>query len=177
MAIIDTIKEIQALYIKENDFTPILIGERQVTFNHQSNRIVFVPIGGTFGPARNPGRNPRPLRTWLATCDVHVFGFDNTADGYTSDQREIFHYYQCEALFNNICRAIYLICHGEFDLSSPRWTLNPTELKFGKELVFTWEIQVPILDKVITTVNPPMISNLTNYMEFPDQEVVGCSDQ
>lgn len=171
MALSDLVKSCQEYFVDQSINIPIAMGERPVFKQSPgSNKIVFVPIGGKYGPPRGINYNPRHLRTWISTADVHVWGYDGygASKGF-SGQDELLHYERTEILHNQICRAIHHYAYGmRYDLSNPRWTNTPTDKKFGKELVFTVELEVPIIDVPATIAYPDPDSPLImdGYMQF-----------
>ena len=169
MALSDLVKSCQAYFIDQNINVPIEMGEKPIFKNHQSNKVIFTPIGGKYGPARGQGHNPRHLRTWISTAEVHCLGYDGygASKGFPA-QDELQHYEQTEIIHNQIQRAIYHYAHGmRYELSSPKWTNSPTDKKYGKELVFTVELEVPIIDEDQLIAPTPMSYMHDGYMVFP----------
>lgn len=186
MGLLQLVRDVRDQFTDDGVTAAVLLGEREVArkINQgpgQANRVVFVPVGGKYGPPRNPGRNPRPLRTWLATAEVHVWAWDSTA---TDDEEK--QYEAVWQLHDALIRAIYLKAHGTFEIANPRWTRTPIELKFGKEVVFDLEVQVPILDTPWPTVAGGTITPAgegsmvfpqgvdSSGNPIPDNSTVGC---
>lgn len=171
MALSDLVKGVRDYFADEGIDVPVSMSEKDQYKNllqgKPSNKVIFVPVGGSYGPARL-NTNPRQLRMWNATAEVHVFGY---ADGYAqkgfSGQDELAHYEQTEILHNQVQRAIYNVAHGTYQLTNSSWTNTPTDKKYGKELVFTIELKVPIIDTPWEIAPQPIDSNVTNNSVFP----------
>ncbi len=122
----------------------------------RANRVCFVPGAGTYGPAKYPGRNPRPIATLYETCDVYCWGYDLQAPN-----SEVAQYEAARDLHDAVYRAIYLnpySGHGAFKITSPKWLYSKIERVFGAEIQFTLEIQSSIVDEVA-------VRELTPYVE------------
>ncbi len=122
-----------------------------------ANRVLFVPgvdgKVGQYAPPRNPGRNPRPLRTLLEQATVLCWAVDTSAPN-----DELAQYEAARTLHDQVVRAIYLspnVGHGSFDISDPQWVASSTEKRFGAEIKFTLTVQAAITDELLPVVDPP----------------------
>ncbi len=111
----------------------------------RANRIVFVPGDpngaiGEVGPAKYPGRNPRPLGTLGELVTVYVWAYDATAP--TNERSQ---YGAARRLFDAWYRAAYIAMRGHFRLVSTKWVTGKTERPFGAEIeaVIAIESEIP----------------------------------
>lgn len=177
MGLLKLVHDVRARFKLEGTPAEVLLGAREVTKQvnqgaGRAARVVFVPIGGRYAAPRNPGRNPRPLATWLATAEVHVWGYDGTK---TNDEEA-----QIEAawtLHDAVVRAIYLAAHGTFTLDQPKWNNAVVERTFGKEMIFTLSIECPVMDTPYPEVpGSAVTAQGSAVMQFPDGHAVDvCS--
>jgi len=152
MGLLQLVRDIREVFTEEGVTANVVLGEREPAkqINQgpgRANRVVFAPgddsgKAGQYTAARNPGRNPRPLRTWNALCRVYVWAFDGAAPNDEEAQYEA-----VWVLHDWTVRAIHRKAHGTYQLGDPRWHSSPKERVFGKELVFMLQLEVPILDK------------------------------
>lgn len=151
MGLLQLVRDVRQLFADEGVTANVVLGDREPAkqLNQgpgRANRVVFAPgddsgKAGQYGAARNPGRVPRPLRTWNALCRVYVWAYDSAAP-----QDEERQYEAVWALHDWTVRAIHRKAHGTYQIGDPRWLSSPKERAFGKELVFMLELEVPILD-------------------------------
>lgn len=109
-------------------------------------RLVFVPgdANGSLGedlPARNIGRNPRPIATLGELFHVFVTAYDASAP-----ENELAQYKAARILFDEWRRAMHVAAHGTFEIQSARWNTDKTERRYGAEIVVTCAIQSMIPD-------------------------------
>ena len=111
----------------------------------RANRVVFSPgvngRMGSYGPARNPGRNPRPIATLLEMATVYVWAFDGSAPNDEAVQYEA-----CRLLHDAVVASIYRAAHGTYEISDAAWVVSRTERQFGYECTFTLALQGMIPD-------------------------------
>jgi len=144
--------------------TSVTIGTQQpARQNNQgtgtANRIVFVPKGGTYDAAIQPGRNPRPLHTLHENLDVYVWarGPTTPANPPTIPQPippdEMSSYAAAWDLKESLMVAMRRVGYGTYKLGSLRHLngVNKTEKINGWEMVFDMKLQVPVLDLVHPT--------------------------
>jgi hypothetical protein len=108
-------------------------------------RISWVPGDATgsvgrVGPARNPGRDPRPLATLREYFTVTIATSDPTAP-----EDEMKQYIATRLLRDAWHRAVYLAAHGTFTIESERWMTDRKERRYGAALrvLCTIEAMVP----------------------------------
>lgn len=115
-------------------------------------RIVWVPgdaggSAGEDGPARNPGRNPRPIGTLRELFHVIISASDSSAP-----ENELLQYKATRLLRDAWHRAVYLSARGTFQLKSEGWVIDKNERRFGTALRVVVEIQSMIPDEPLVGV-------------------------
>lgn len=121
-------------------------GWREVAKQHTGARIVWVPgnplgAAGRFGPARNPGGDPRSLGTLIEQFFVVI-----SANDPSDPENERLQYRATRKLYDYWHRAVYLAVHGTFALDAPEWLgADSPERRFGTALrvVGTIEAKIP----------------------------------
>lgn len=111
-----------------------------------SSRIVWVPgdpqgSTGSIQPARNPGRNPRPLATLAELFTVHISGRDFD---YPEDERK--QYRATRLLYDLWYRAVHLAAYGTFVVNSNTWNTDKNERRHGAEIVSICAVEAMIPD-------------------------------
>jgi hypothetical protein len=97
-------------------------GWREPAKRVKAPRISWVPGDdasgdiGALGPARSPGRDPRPLATVRELATVYLEAFDATAP-----ENELAQYRSARLLYDAWFRAVYLAARGTFEIRSHRW--------------------------------------------------------
>jgi hypothetical protein len=112
-----------------------------------SERIVWVPGDdesgelGKLGPARYPGRNPRPLATLgeLFTCYI-------AAQDPSDPTNEAKQYRATRLLFDEWTRALYLAARDTFTIVRSTWVLDKTQFRHGAAIRSLGAIQSMIPD-------------------------------
>ncbi|WP_156338488.1 hypothetical protein [Chondromyces crocatus] len=169
------------VFADESITAVVVLGEREPAkqLNQgpgRANRVVFAPGdesggAGEYAAARNPGRNPRPVRTLVALSRVYVWAYDGAAPNSEEAQYEA-----VWVLHDRTISAIHRKAHGTYQVTAPRWTNKVTERAFGKELVFMLQLEVPILERPIPTAPgiEPVVT--TRLAASPDDITgeVGC---
>jgi len=127
-----------------------LFGWRFVAQHHTGARIVWVPgdsVGGVgrFGPARDPGGDPRSLGTLHETYHVVI-----SANDPTQPENERLQYRATRLLFDAWFRAVHLAAHGVYAIDRPEWIVERLERRFGAALRVTGSIQAKIPDSAPT---------------------------
>ncbi len=131
---------------------PNLFGWREPQKNKRTaSRIVWVPgdpsgSAGRVGPARNPGRNPRPLGTLNELFHVVI-----TAVTKEHKENERLQYRAARILYDAWYRAVYKAAHGTFAVESTVWNISKNERRHGAELIAVCTIQAMIPDKAYAT--------------------------
>jgi hypothetical protein len=136
---------VQARFLAEGTAAANVFGWRKPAQYPIGDRVAWVPgdpsgnIGET-GPARNPGRNPRPIGTLRELFTVVI----NAADP-TDPENELAQYKAARLLRDAWYRAVYLAAHGTFAIKSESWITSTLERRYGAALrVVCWvEAMIP----------------------------------
>lgn len=181
MGLLQLVRDVREVFAEEGVTANVVLGEREAPkqINQgpgRANRVVFAPgdvngNAGEYTAARNPGRNPRPVRTWVASSRVFVWAFDASAP-----QDEEHQYEAVWTLHDWTVLAIHRKAHGTYQLAAPRWLNKPVERVLGKELVFMLQLEVPILDTPYPLAPQGVQPSTTTYlaMSGSDPGDVGC---
>lgn len=115
-------------------------------------RIAWVPGNPSGGagkdaPARNPGRNPRSIGTFLELFTVYISASDPTAA-----ENELAQYKATRLLRDAWHRAVYLAAHGTFTIESEDWITGKNERRFGAAMRLVCSIQSMIPDTALQSV-------------------------
>lgn len=125
-------------------------GWREPMRQHTGRRIVWVPGNpagtvGKNGPARNPGRNPRPLATFY-----ELFHCVISASDLSAPESEIAQYVAVRALHDAWFRAVYHAAHGTFTIDDEQWNIDrQNERRFGATITAVCTIQSMIADTAL----------------------------
>lgn len=114
-------------------------------------RIAWVPgdPAGNVGvvlPARNPGRNPRPIATLSELFTVEISAQDPTAP---EDERA--QYRVVRLLRDAWHRAVHLAVHGTFAIRSETWLIDKKERRHGATLRIICSIEAMVPDEAQET--------------------------
>jgi len=111
----------------------------------QPRRICWVPGKdgdvGKLAPARNPGRNPRPLATLLELFTVYIEAQDPSAP-----EDELAQYQVARELFDAWLRAVHLAARGTYTVESLAWVDEKKERRFGATLRAVCTVQAMVPD-------------------------------
>lgn len=158
MGLLTFVSQVQAKLTELGVNTKVSVGAKEATRqNNQgtgtANRIVFVPKGGNYDAAMQPGRNPRPLHTLHENLDVYVWARGPTIAAVAPSTQptpptEQTSYAACWDLKESLMVAMRRIAYGTYKLGSLRHLngTNKTEVINGWEMVFDMKLQVPVLD-------------------------------
>jgi hypothetical protein len=125
-----------------------VFGWRQPAQHPLSNRIAWVPgddksgAAGTAAPARNPGRNPRPIGTFLEVFTVYIYAYDTT-----DLENERLQYKATRLLRDAWERAVYLAAHGTFAILSQGWVPDKLERRFGATMRVLFQVEAMVPDE------------------------------
>lgn len=181
MGLLTLVREVREVFAAEGVTANVVLGEREIAKQTnqgpgRANRVVFSPgddsgNAGEYAAARNPGRNPRPVRTLVASCRVFVWAFDGSAPN--DEERQ---YEAVWTLHDWTVLAIHRKAHGTYQLASPRWVSKAVERTFGKELMFMLQLEVPILDTPHPVAPAGIGPAITNYLAATGEGSgdVGC---
>lgn len=135
-------------FATEGTFVPNFFGRRQVDQSARSNpgdRIVWYPGDprgklGEYGPAKQPGRNPRSLATLAEMFTVEITAADQSA--LTNDLAQ---YKACRLLLDTWKRAVYLAARGTYSVIDSEWVITKKEAQHGAtvRLVLAIDAMVP----------------------------------
>lgn len=163
-----------ALFDGEGTICENVFGWRTPANQRVGNRIAWVPgdprgNAGEDAPARNPGRNPRPLATLreLFTCYI-------SAQDPADPENEELQYKTTRLLYDAWRRAIYLAAHGTFAIKSTSWEIDKNERRFGTTLVCVVAIESMIPDEPLVAVPVDTAVRLTTT-ELDQSEVKNVS--
>lgn len=125
-----------------------VFGWREPAKHVEGNRVAWVPGDpsgkvGLTGPARNPGRNPRPLATLHELFTVWI-----TASDPTDPENERAQYKATRVLRDLWHRAVYKAAHGTFSIRDEEWDRKRTERQYGATLRVVVELQSMVPDVV-----------------------------
>lgn len=128
---------------------PNVFGWREpAKLRRASHRIVWVPgddatgaAAAEIGPARQPGRNPRPLATVYELATVYVEALDVNAP---EDERA--QYEAARELFDLWWRAVHLAAYGTVTLRALAWVNATKERRAGAALRAVLAIEAPVVD-------------------------------
>lgn len=141
----------------------------------RANRVVFVPgdesgKAGKMAPPKKEGRR-RQIATHKELFQVRVWGYDPAAP---NDERA--QYRATRALYDLVLNGIREAACGRHVLGDPTWTTSPVERVFGKELVVTVTLDVPVLRTRQAVVLPPpaLAPEPSASLVFPSGEVDVC---
>lgn len=131
--------------------------ERMKQIQGGVNRVVFVPsdlsgAGGTltkeFGKS-GPGGNPRPLLGWRRRATICVWAHDATDLNDEAKQIEA-----TETLAEQMIQAANATVAAAIGWGETTWSPDPTERKFGLELLISIELGSVFFDVTYPSVTP-----------------------
>lgn len=139
--------DVNARFVAEGTGVPNLFGWRKSAQQLATGkRIVWIPgdTRGSLGamlPARNPGRNPRPIATLEELFTVEISSNDPTQ---LEDERA--QYQATRELYDAWYRAVYLAARGTFRVLSDEWIVDKKERRFGAAIRVVCAVQAEIPD-------------------------------
>lgn len=148
----------------------IVFGTREPAKRGDVYRIVFVPgddagFAGDYSPARNPGRNPRPLGTLRERFTVYVEAFDATAA-----ESELAQWKACRLLWDALVRAIHLEAHGTFFVLSTSHMVDRSTRRHAWSMRSVVEIESMVPDAPAFVPTVPLDAELTEGLETDSDE-------
>lgn len=141
-------------------------------------RIAWVPgdpsgSAGEDGPARNPGRNPRPIGTLHELFYVVISASDASAP-----ENEFLQYKATRLLRDAWHRAVYLAARGTFQIKSETWVVDKNERRFGSALRVVCTIQSMIPDEPLVGVPVDTVAQLAiTSLDATDNLTVSPADE
>lgn len=154
--------DVSARFASESTNAVNVFGWKAPAHQLTSNRIAWVPgaPSGALGddaPARNPGRNPRPIATLLEQFHVVISASDGTAP---EDERAQYH--ATRVLRDAWQRACYLAAHGTFGIKSQQWLVDKTQRRFGAAIVAVCWIEAMVPDAVVPVPDDAIVDGQPN---------------
>lgn len=148
LALPKLLDDVTARFAAEGTLVPMKFGWRE-SAKHKTtvSRIVWKPgdpsgKAGALGPARQPGRNPRPLATLAELFTVRIEAVD-----VTDPELERAQYQAARELFDAWWRAVYLAARGTVEVVSISWDESKNERRYGAALVVVCSIDAMIPDE------------------------------
>lgn len=139
--------DVVALFAAEGTTCTNLFGWRAPAQQVIGPRIAWVPGDpsgsvGQDGPARNPGRNPRSLRTLHELFTVVISSSDPS-----DPENELSQYKATRLLRDAWHRAVFLSAPGTFQIRNEAWVMDRNERRFGAAMRIVCEIESMIPDE------------------------------
>jgi hypothetical protein len=120
---------------------------------------------GKLGPARNPGRNPRPIATLRELFTVDISAVDPAAPEDESAQ-----YHATRMLYDAWLRAVHLAAYGTYTVESEQWLIDKLNRRHGTAVRVVCSIEAMVPDLVQTTVDTDTSADVTVILGSDDSE-------
>jgi hypothetical protein len=148
-------------------------GTREPAKRGDTYRVTFVPgddagDAGEVRPARNPGRDPRPLHTLVETFTVYCEAFDNDASG--NPEVELLQWKAARLLWDGVIRAIYLSAHGTYEVISTEHMTERSTRRHAWAMRSVIAIQSMVPDAPSYVITPPSV------VQTPTLQIPGLPD-
>ena len=162
---------VAARFAAEGTSVPMVFGWREPAQRPATlPRIAWVPGDdgkvGAIAPARQPGRNPRPLATLVELVTIYVEADDPAA--LTNERAQ---YIAARSLFDALYRAVYLAARGIFALVDLRWVDARKELRRGATLRAVFSIEAVLADEPVA-VAPAGVRAVIDVVELDVTETI-----
>jgi hypothetical protein len=150
---------------------PAKRGDATTQAPQMRRRIAWVPgddASGDLGasaPARNPGRNPRPLATLAELVTVYIEAADLTAA-----ENELAQYRAARFLYDAWLRAVYIAARGTFQIRSQRWVDDRATRRFGATIRVVLALEAMVPDAPLETAPVDTDALVTTHLEPNDDE-------
>lgn len=175
LAVERLVRLVSARFELEGPQVPVLFGAQKVRQKLEpGNRVIWVPGDdetgdmGALGPARHPGRNPRPLGTLHEIVTVYLVATDTAA--LTNEMAQ---YRAGRLLWDAWYRAVYLAAHGTFEIIRARWESRRKERPFGAAIRALISVQSMIPDEPVPEISIGAGAELTpSLVDTPDPTIV-----
>lgn len=133
---------------------PQAFGWREPARRTGTLRIIWVPgddasgAMGDLGPARQPGREPRPLATLHEIFTVYIEARDASAA-----ENERAQYQAARELYDAWYRAVHRVAHGTFVVRSQGWVIDKALRRAGAAIRVLCTVQAMVPDAPLSLVN------------------------
>lgn len=151
---------------------PNVFGWRKPTEQlRTSHRVAWVPGDdesgelGALGPAKAPGRNPRPLATLDEIFTVYLDAFDIAAP---NDERA--QYEAARQLFDAWWRAVYLAARGTVSLERATWMVERKTARRGATIRALCRIEAMVPDAASEVAPVDVEASVTAHIDPNDTE-------
>jgi hypothetical protein len=169
--------DVRALFTGEGTICTHTFGWRTPANQRIGTRIAWVPgdprgNAGEDAPARNVGRNPRPIATLreLFTCYI-------SADDPDDPENEALQYRATRLLYDAWRRAMYLSAHGTFAIRSTSWEIDKNERRRGACIVCVVALEAMIPDEPLVSVPVDTKIHLTTTeLDASDEQDISPAD-
>jgi hypothetical protein len=162
--------DVSARFIAEGTDAPNVFGWRSRSLQREDgkSRIAWIPgdpsgNAGSEAPARQPGRNPRPIATFAELFTVEIIGVDPNAG---EDERA--QWKATRLLRDAWYRAVYLAARGTFAIKSEVWLVDKTQRRFGTMLRIVATIDSMVPDEPLASA--PLKTRAVLELDELDQE-------
>lgn len=182
LALSKLVADVEAYFAGAGATTAFAFGWREPTKQTnqgtgRANRILFVPGDdssedadlGKDAPARNPGRNPRPLATLLESFTVYVWARDASAP-----ENELKQYEACRFLYDAWRAAMYHAARGTITIEKQAWCTKSKERRFGAEIRAVCTVQAMIPDTPWPEAPTPLSEATSNSIALAHGDEVCC---
>lgn len=159
------------------DPPPQTFGWREPAKRGTPYRIVWVPGDdrngdvGELGPAKQPGRNPRPLWTLDEQFTVYLEASDPT-----DPENERAQYHAARLLFDTWARAIYRVGRGTVHVSKPTWVVDKKVRRHGATIRVLASIDAMVPDTAYPLAPPDTAAEVTSYPHATSTAEPGVDD-
>ncbi len=153
LALVKLYNDVKARFAIDAPTVAMPFGWREPAKQHVGSRIAWVPGNpagdvGKDAPARNPGRNPRPLGTVL-----ELFHCVISASDLTAPENELAQYIVTRRLHDAWQAALYLAAHGTYTIESRQWNIDrQNERRFGATIIAVCTVQSMIAAEALESV-------------------------
>jgi hypothetical protein len=140
---------VAARFTAEGTLATNVFGWREPGKHFAGARIAWIPgdpagNAGSASPARNPGRNPRPIATFLELFTVEI----STSQPATPENERA-QYRAVRLLRDAWHRAVYHATHGTIAIRSEVWIVDRKERRFGAALRLVCELEAMVPDQAL----------------------------
>jgi hypothetical protein len=155
-------------WVQRSPSVPVFaFGTREPPKRGDTYRVTFVPgdetgDAGEWRPARNVGRDPRPLATLGELFMVYCEAFDAT-----QPEKELPQWKAARLLWDGVMRAIYRSAHGTFEVRTTEHLVDRSTRRHAWAIRSLIEIQAMVPDSPAYVLTPPNIAEQTATLTGP----------